>query len=62
MALLPRLRAFERGYAKPNEIPMHVRPSLEQTLLVLLDHLVGTRDERRRHGEAERLSGLKVDN
>jgi hypothetical protein len=27
----------------------------------LLDHLIGAREQRRRHVEAERFSGLKVD-
>ena len=27
----------------------------------LLDHLVGGREQRRRHGEAERLGGFEVD-
>src|SRR5207253_1591960 len=26
-----------------------------------LDHLVGTREQRRRHGEAERFGGLEID-
>ena len=40
---------------------MHVRPSLERTLPVLLDHLVGPSEQRRRHGEAESLGGFEID-
>jgi hypothetical protein len=33
----------------------------KRTLRHLLDHLVGTRQQRLRNGEAERLRGLQVD-
>ena len=33
----------------------------KRTLPVSFDHLVGTGAHRRRHGEAERLSGLEID-
>jgi hypothetical protein len=35
--------------------------ALHQTARRLLDHLVGAREQRERDAEAERLSGLKID-
>ena len=37
------------------------RPNAPQQKAPLFDHLVGNSEERRRHGEAERLRGLEID-
>ena len=34
---------------------------MQEANLALLDHLVGAAEQRERHGEAERLGGLEVD-
>ena len=41
-----------------------IRPKADSctaAILPLFDHLVGTRDQRLRHGESERLRGFEID-
>jgi hypothetical protein len=44
---------------KPTHAPQQITPSLDH-LTPSLDHLVGTGEQGRRHVEAERVGGLKI--
>src|SRR5216683_1267407 len=52
---------FRRHAALARRLRRRQRFRVAGVLTASLDHLVGAREERLRHGEAERLGGLQVD-
>jgi hypothetical protein len=59
MSALP-LKADIRAAAGRSAKGQKQTHAMQQTAL-LFDHLVGSGEQRRRHGEAKRLGGLEVD-